>query len=120
MAEGFTLSNHLTERLDAPDQETALLQGIEETRTHGDRLLSTKRLSIGRRHHHKQVHDRIWKLAQHPVHLCDPAFMALQQSRTHVGRRSLQRTLAPHLLSPNNDEHPVVAFIQETGREGEE
>src|SRR5260370_4699249 len=63
VAEGFTLSQHLTERLDAPDQEAALLQGIEQTRTHGDRLLSTKRLSIGRRHHHKQDHDRIWKLA---------------------------------------------------------
>jgi len=119
VAEGLTLSKHLTERLDTPDQEAALLQGIKETRTHGDRL-STKRLSIGRRYRHKQVHDRLWKLAQYPVHLRDPAFIALQQRRTHVGRRGLQRTLAPHLLSPNDDEHPVVAFIQQTGRKGEE
>src|SRR5258708_40166475 len=59
-------------------------------------------------------------MAQQPVHLRDPAFIALQQSRTHLRRRSPQRRLTPHLLSPNGDEHPVFAFIQKTRRKGEE
>src|SRR6266849_3899959 len=98
VVEAFTLSHHVTETLDAPNQETTLFQGVEQALTHGDRL-RTKRLSSRQRDCYKQVHDRIWETAQHPVHLGGPAFIALQHRRTPVGSRGLHCMLTPHLLS---------------------
>lgn len=119
VAEGRTFSSQLTKTLHAPNQEAALLQSIQQTRSHGDGL-STKRLSMGMWHRHKQVHDGIGQTAQHQVHLPDPAIIALLHSHTRVGSRSLHRTFSLHLPSPNNEEDPIFAFLQEAARKGEE